>query len=67
MNTQVHSNHTNETTKDVLRVVAAIIFPPLGVGLQVGLTKHFWINLVLTLCFFVPGLIHSLYIILTRD
>jgi uncharacterized membrane protein YqaE (UPF0057 family) len=26
---------------DILRIVLAIILPPLGVFLQVGLTKHF--------------------------
>ncbi len=31
---------------DILRIVLAIILPPLGVFLQVGLTKHFWINVL---------------------
>ncbi len=34
---------------DILRVVLAIILPPLGVFLQVGLTKHFWINVLLSI------------------
>jgi uncharacterized membrane protein YqaE (UPF0057 family) len=34
---------------DILRIVLAIILPPLGVFLQVGLTKHFWINVLLSI------------------
>lgn len=52
---------------DILRIILAIILPPLGVFTQVGLTKHFWINVVLTILGFVPGIVHALYIILTRD
>ena len=42
---------------DLLRIIAAIILPPLGVFLQVGLSKHFWINVLLrTLHFhYTPG------------
>ncbi|MBE95595.1 YqaE/Pmp3 family membrane protein, partial [Marinobacter sp.] len=29
---------------DLLRVLVAILLPPLGVFLQVGIGKHFWIN-----------------------
>lgn len=55
-----------ETSKDLLRIILAILVPPLGVFLQVGLGLHFWINLVLTLLGYVPGIIHAIYIILTR-
>jgi uncharacterized membrane protein YqaE (UPF0057 family) len=34
---------------DVLRIVLAIIVPPIGVFLQVGLTKHFWINILFSI------------------
>lgn len=51
---------------DIFKIIAAIILPPLGVAMEVGLGKQFWINLVLTLFFWVPGVIHALYIILTR-
>lgn len=55
------------TTMDVIRVLLAIILPPLGVLLQVGLGLHFWINVLLTILGFIPGIIHALYIIATRD
>ncbi|GAA5068481.1 YqaE/Pmp3 family membrane protein [Roseibacterium beibuensis] len=51
---------------DILRIIASIILPPLGVFLEVGLTKHFWINIVLTILGYIPGIVHALYIIL-RD
>ncbi|MFA5630433.1 MAG: YqaE/Pmp3 family membrane protein [Porticoccaceae bacterium] len=41
-----------------------IILPPLGVFLEVGLKGHFWLNILLTLLGFVPGIIHALYVIL---
>ena len=34
---------------DIVRVILAIILPPLGVFLQVGLGMHFWLNILLTL------------------
>ncbi len=48
---------------DVLRIIIAILLPPLGVFLQVGIGKHFWINIVLTLLGFVPGIIHAVWVI----
>ncbi len=48
---------------DILRIVLAIILPPLGVFLQVGLTKHFWINVVLTILGYVPGIVHAVWVI----
>jgi uncharacterized membrane protein YqaE (UPF0057 family) len=49
---------------DIIRIIFAIILPPLGVFLQVGLGKHFWINILLTLLGYIPGIIHAIYIIL---
>ncbi|MBQ0760487.1 MULTISPECIES: YqaE/Pmp3 family membrane protein [Zhongshania] len=48
---------------DIIRIIFAILLPPLGVFLQVGLGKHFWINIILTLCGYFPGIIHAVYII----
>lgn len=48
---------------DVLRIIVAIILPPLGVFLQVGIGKHFWINILLTLLGFIPGIIHAIWVI----
>lgn len=51
---------------DVVRVILAILLPPLGVFLQVGLGTQFWINVILTILGYIPGIIHALYIILSR-
>lgn len=51
---------------DVFKILFAIILPPVGVLLEVGFTKHFWINILLTILGFIPGIIHALYVILTR-
>lgn len=52
----------------VLHVVAAILFPPLGVFLTVGLGIHFWVNLVLTLVFtWIPGMIHAVWLVYNHD
>ncbi|NKB66548.1 MAG: YqaE/Pmp3 family membrane protein [Candidatus Latescibacteria bacterium] len=49
----------------IVRLILAIILPPVGAYLQVRLTTHFWINLVLTIIGYVPGIIHALWLILT--
>lgn len=54
------------TATDPIKIIAAILLPPLGTAMEVGLSKHFWINVLLTLFFWVPGVIHAIYIILTR-
>lgn len=54
---------SNSTFSDLVKILFAILLPPLGVFLEVGLTKHFWINILLTLCGFLPGIIHAVYVI----
>ncbi len=51
---------------DILRIIVAIILPPLGVFLQVGFGGQFWLNILLTLLGYIPGIVHALYIILSR-
>ena len=51
---------------DIVRIILAILLPPLGVFLEVGLGLHFWINIILTILGYIPGIIHALYVILTR-
>ncbi len=48
---------------DFWRIVASIILPPLGVFWQVGLGKHFWINVLLTLLGYIPGIVHAVWVI----
>ncbi|KKC31662.1 YqaE/Pmp3 family membrane protein [Devosia psychrophila] len=51
---------------DVLRIILSVIIPPVGVFLQVGLGLQFWLNILLTLLGYFPGLIHAIWVI-TRD
>jgi len=51
---------------DFIRILFSLLLPPLGVFLQVGLTGHFWLNVVLTLLGYFPGLVHAIWIIATR-
>lgn len=64
---QPHPHHTpqqsSSTFMDVIRIILAIILPPVGVLMQVGLGMHFWLNIVLTLCGYIPGLVHAVWII----
>jgi len=49
----------------VLLVILAILLPPLAVYLHQGeINSKFWISLVLTLLFFVPGVIYALLVVL---
>ncbi|RKR00388.1 YqaE/Pmp3 family membrane protein [Maricaulis maris] len=54
------------TGGDIIRVIAAIFLPPLGVFLQVGIGAQFWINIVLTLFGYIPGIVHAVWIIARR-
>lgn len=56
----------HKAEKELLLVVLAFLLPPLAAYLKVGLSKHFYLNLVLTLLFFVPGMFHGLWLVLPR-
>ena len=49
-----------------LSFIIAILLPPLGVFLQVGFGGAFWLNILLTLLGYFPGVIHAVYIIAKR-
>ena len=51
---------------DVARILCAIILPPLGVFLQVGLGLHFWLNILLTLLGYIPGIVHAVWVVLRK-
>jgi uncharacterized membrane protein YqaE (UPF0057 family) len=51
---------------DIIRIIIAILLPPLGVFLQVGLGGQFWLNILLTILGYFPGIIHAVYIIASR-
>ncbi|GIW97088.1 MAG: proteolipid membrane potential modulator [Pirellulaceae bacterium] len=50
---------------DFIRILFAILLPPLGVFLQVGFGMQFWLNILLTLLGYLPGIIHAVWVIAT--
>jgi len=56
----------NEGQVDFIRVILALLLPPVGVFLQVGLGLHFWRNILLTLFGYIPGIIHAVWVIVTK-
>ena len=52
--------------RDLVALLLAIIFPPLGVLLKEGLNVQLLLNIVLTLLGWLPGIIHALYLILKK-
>jgi uncharacterized membrane protein YqaE (UPF0057 family) len=52
-------------TNTLLLVILAILLPPLAVYLhENAINTKFWIDLILTLLFFLPGIIYALIVIL---
>ena len=50
----------------LIKLILAIFLPPLAVFLQVGLGLHFWLNVLLTVLGYVPGLVHAVWVIATK-
>jgi uncharacterized membrane protein YqaE (UPF0057 family) len=50
----------------ILLIILSILLPPVAVAIKFGLKKEFVINLILTLLFFLPGVIHALYLSLKK-
>ncbi|MDQ4135497.1 MAG: YqaE/Pmp3 family membrane protein [Pseudomonadota bacterium] len=48
---------------NLIRVLFAILLPPLGVFLTVGLGGQFWLNILLTILGYIPGIVHAVWII----
>ncbi|MFG0260871.1 MAG: YqaE/Pmp3 family membrane protein [Novipirellula sp. JB048] len=59
MPTQVATQNT------LVKVILAILLPPLAVFMHSGLGTQFWLNLVLTIVgFWIIGVIHALIVVL---
>jgi len=44
-------------------IIISILLPPLAVFLNNGAGKHLLINIVLSLCFYFPGILHALWLV----
>ena len=58
-----HNYSLSEKFVEIIKIICSIILPPLGVFLQVGIGKHFWINLVLTFLGYIPGIVHAIWVV----
>lgn len=47
---------------DILKLIFAVILPPLGVFLERGCGADLLINILLTILGYIPGIIHALYV-----
>lgn len=47
-------------TNKLLLIIIAILLPPLAVFLKAGLGMQLILNIILTLIFYLPGLLHAL-------
>ena len=53
-------------TNTVLLAILAVLLPPLAVGLHEGqLNGKFWLSVLLTLLFWLPGVIYALIVVLS--
>jgi uncharacterized membrane protein YqaE (UPF0057 family) len=51
---------------NLLKIVLAIFLPPVAAFMQVGFAGHFWLNILLTLFGFLPGMIHALWLVVAH-
>ncbi len=47
----------------IVRILLAIFIPPVAAFLQVGVSKHLFINIVLCFVGGLPGMIHALWLV----
>jgi uncharacterized membrane protein YqaE (UPF0057 family) len=47
----------------ILLILIAILLPPLAIYLKKGAGKDLLLNLILCLIFWIPGILHALYLI----
>jgi len=51
----------------IIRLILAILLPPVGVFLTVGIGGAFWLNILLTILGYIPGIIHAVWVIAKHD
>lgn len=47
----------------LVRIILAVVLPPLAVFLNSGISSAFFINILLTLLGWVPGIIHAVWVL----
>ncbi|XP_042416795.1 low temperature-induced protein lt101.2-like [Zingiber officinale] len=46
-----------------VEVILALLLPPLGVFLRYGCGVQFWIDLLLTIFGYIPGIVYAIYVL----
>lgn len=49
----------------LLQLILAVFFPPVSVALERGMSGSLFLNIILTLIGWVPGVIHALWVLLS--
>lgn len=63
-NNEVKKQDVDEVT--LIAILLAIFLPPLGVAVKCGIGASFILNIILTFFFWIPGVIHALFVILRK-
>lgn len=45
------------------RILLTLLLPPLSVYVRCGARRPFWVNCVLTLLWYVPGVVHAFWLL----
>lgn len=61
-----HVTHNTSGTGNIFMTILSILLPPLGVALARGIGGTFFLNVLLTLLGYVPGLVHAIWVVARR-
>lgn len=51
----------------LVQILLAIFLPPVAAFTKVGIGLHFWLNILLTLMFGFPGMVHALWLVAREE
>ncbi len=51
----------------IVKIIFCLILPPVAALLQVGVSTHFWINIILFLLGGLPGMIHAFWLVFSNQ
>jgi uncharacterized membrane protein YqaE (UPF0057 family) len=57
-------NPSGATVSNLVRILLAIFLPPVAVLMTNGIGLQFFLNILLTIFFVLPGTIHALWLVL---
>ena len=67
-NPLIYANHVSVSLGGAFhechQIILALLIPPVAAFLTVGIGLHFWLNILLSIFFWVPGMIHAIWLVL---